>query len=92
MPYHGTRELRRLGRWELALAILTGAVTLVLSTVLLGPWPDMFGEEARQMGQLRLYVEFFKPLAPPSLAIVATLGLILLLQRTARDVGRGGSH
>jgi hypothetical protein len=84
--------VRALSSWELGLSLVGGFATFVLSTIFLGPWPDLLGEEARQMGQLRWYLEFFKSVVPLGLALVVTLGIILFLQRRSLTVERETGH
>ncbi len=85
-------DVRPLKRRELGLSLVAGLATLVLSTLFLGPWPDLLGDEARRMGQFWWYVEFFKSFVPPGLAFVATLGIILRLQRRTRTADRETGH
>ena len=61
----------------------------LLSGMILGPWPVLLGEEARQMGQLRWYAELFKSFVPPALGFGVALGIILFLQKRPLNVERG---
>jgi hypothetical protein len=72
---------RALRSRELVLALAAGAAVFVLSAFGLGPWPDLLGEDARRMGQMRWYVEVFKSLVPPVLALAATMGMIAAFKR-----------
>ena len=56
--------LRPLERRELFLVIVAGIVAFVVSGIVLSPWPDLLGDEARRMGQFRWCMELLKSPIP----------------------------